>query len=63
MEQSDIHGFVVMKKTITIVGFGDSITEDKYMPLPENRWLNILERNLRMQFTDIHFSVINNISF
>ncbi|OGV54418.1 MAG: hypothetical protein A2017_03830 [Lentisphaerae bacterium GWF2_44_16] len=50
-----------MKKKITIVGFGNSITEAKTrMPDENKRWLKILERKLSEFCADADFTVINS---
>ncbi len=49
-----------MKKNITIVGFGDSITEAAIqMPDEKKRWLNVLKGKLVATFPDVEFKVIN----
>jgi lysophospholipase L1-like esterase len=48
-------------KTITIVGFGDSITAATIgMSDKDRRWLNILEKKLSAQFPGRGFTVINS---
>ena len=48
------------KAPVTIVGFGDSITEAVIRtPDPENRWLNILSGQLSEAFPGRDFRVIN----
>jgi len=50
-----------MKKELTIVGFGDSITEAVVgVPDEKKRWLNILNAQLNAMFPDISFNVINS---
>lgn len=49
-----------MKKTITIVGFGDSITEAKIRVEEDQRWLNVLAQKLKAAFPDRAFNVINS---
>ena len=45
------------KKELTIVGFGNSITEAIVeMPDKEKRWLNILNKQLNGTFSDISFT-------
>jgi len=49
-----------MGRVITIVGFGDSITQaTAQMPDVEDRWLRVLERSLCSEFPAIGFKVIN----
>lgn len=49
------------KRNITIVGFGDSITEAVIgVPDENNRWLNILREKLSSDFKDYEFTVINS---
>lgn len=46
---------------ITIVGFGDSITQATTgMPDPKDRWLSLLKSKLDMAFPGITFNVINS---
>lgn len=48
-------------KTITIVGFGDSITAATIgMSDKDRRWLNILEKKLSSQFPGRGFTVVNS---
>ena len=48
-------------KNITIVGFGDSITEaTSGMPDASKRWLNILKGKLCAHFSGVNFTVINS---
>lgn len=49
-----------MKKTLTIVAFGDSITALRKEVDLEHHWLYILEKDLENEFPDINFSVINS---
>jgi len=47
-------------KNITIVGFGDSITEATAgMPDENKRWLNILKEKLSANFKEYRFTVVN----
>ena len=49
------------KRNITIVGFGDSITEAVIgVPDENNRWLNILREKLSAEFKQYEFTVINS---
>jgi lysophospholipase L1-like esterase len=49
------------RKEVTIVGFGDSITEAIVgMPNKGKRWLNILNEQLNDRFPDIYFRTINS---
>jgi lysophospholipase L1-like esterase len=48
-----------MRKTVTIVGFGASITAAAEMSDEKDRWLGILAEKLRDTFTDVDFKVIN----
>jgi len=49
-----------ISKSITIVGFGDSITEaTTQMPDPADRWLKLLQRRLSSAFPETDFTVIN----
>jgi len=48
-------------QNITIVGFGNSITEAKVsLPDETKRWLNILKRKLSETFKDREFNVVNS---
>jgi len=48
-------------KNITIVGFGDSITQATAgMPDENKRWLNILKEKLSATFKEYRFTVINS---
>ena len=47
-------------KTITIVGFGDSITMDCHVEDEEKRWLSLLERMLSEEYPNINFNTINS---
>jgi lysophospholipase L1-like esterase len=50
-----------MGKTVTIVGFGDSITEaTTQMPDKNKRWLNVLKSKLEIDFPESVFNVINS---
>lgn len=50
-----------MKKAVTIVGFGDSITEaTTQMPDKNKRWLNVLKSKLESAFPGSVFNVINS---
>ena len=50
-----------MKKELTIVGFGDSITEAiTGIPNKNKRWLNILKKQLDTVHPDISFNIINS---
>jgi len=49
-----------MKKNITIIGLGDSITEaTTQMPDENKRWLSVLKVKLAAAFPDTEFKVIN----
>lgn len=49
-----------MERTITIVGFGDSITQaTAQMPAVEDRWLRVLDHSLCGEFPGLRFKVIN----
>ncbi len=51
----------VLKRKITIVGFGNSITEAKtQMPDENKRWLKILDRKLSYFYPNYSFTVINS---
>ena len=46
-------------RTITIVGFGDSITMDRHVA-EEKRWLSLLKKMLAEKYPDINFNIINS---
>lgn len=48
-----------MKKTITTVGLGASITAAAEMTDEKNRWLNILGHKLRQYFQQFEFKMVN----
>ncbi len=48
-----------MKNTITIVGFGNSITQAVTRMPEDKRWLKLLEQKLAAKFPDRKFKVIN----
>ena len=47
-------------KTITIVGFGDSITMDPCVKDDKKQWLSILNKMLSKEYPDIDFTTINS---
>ena len=49
-----------MKTPITIVGFGDSITQASTRTPEDKRWLKLLEKKLAAEFPDHQFNVINS---
>ncbi|MFA5204522.1 MAG: SGNH/GDSL hydrolase family protein [Lentisphaeria bacterium] len=49
-----------LQKPITLVGFGDSITEaTNQLPDPDERWLNLLKKDLEAAFPAAAFTVVN----
>ncbi|MFA5864785.1 MAG: GDSL-type esterase/lipase family protein [Phycisphaerae bacterium] len=52
---------MLKQKNVTIIGFGDSITEAVIdMPDENKRWLNILKEKLSADFKKYEFTVINS---
>ena len=50
-----------MKKTLTVVAFGDSITEATTgIPNENKRWLNILDKELKNVFPGFSFKLVNS---
>jgi lysophospholipase L1-like esterase len=49
-----------MKKKITLVGFGDSITQAIVELKEEDRWLTMLQKSLQGKFADIDIAVVNS---